>query len=590
MGIPAALRPQFWGHGADVSGPFGHLFNFHRLWRLAILSTSLVAIVPLVALLILDYNVTRQTAQSGIFQGTAQTASNTWRSLSHFLDERRNALTFVARDNSLAALSRPGRLGEILAGLKDSVGGFTDLGLIDRQGRQLAYVGPHDLLGVDYSREEWFSEVVRRGVYVSEVYLGLRNVPHLVIAVCTGQEDGSWHVLRATIDTERFNRQLDLLELDKYGDAFLVNQDGVLQTPSRRHGDVFSRLAIAVPRATEQTQVFVHDKGAAGAWVIAAVHIPESPFVLMIVKQMDELMRPWLVRRTLLIAFVGASILLIVLVTLAMATHLVNRIYLADRERLVSLRMVEHADKLASIGRLAAGVAHEINNPLAIVNEKAGLLKDLLTFKKEYAGDPRLLALADTIIASVERCGVITKRLLGFARHLDVQVQQVHLKDVVEDVLGFLHKEAQYRSITVRVALPGDLPAIETDRGKLQQIVLNIVNNAFQAMADGGHLEIGAERRDGMVALGIRDDGCGIAAEDLQRIFEPFFSTKTDSGGTGLGLSITHGLARELQGRLEVDSAPGKGSTFTILLPLSRNSSPVGRGQTKEDGNAPAAG
>ncbi len=585
MNIPAKLRPQFWEYRGESSGPFIQLVNFRRLWHLAVLSTSLVAMVPLVALVLVDSNVTRQTAESTIVQTTAQTTANTWRSLSHFLEERRNVLKLLISDNSFEELARPGRLEDLLAGLKENVGGFNDIGLIDRHGRQVAYVGPHDLLGVDYSREAWFAEVVRGGIYVSEVYLGLRNVPHLVIAVCTMSPDTGFHVLRATIDTDRFNRQLDLLELDKYGDAFLVNQAGVLQTPSRRHGAVFSRLAIPVPQSTDRTSIYVHDKGAAGAWVIGHVHIADSPFVLMIVKQMDELMRPWQLRRTLLVAFVGLSIVLILLVTLAMATTLVNRIFVADRERMAGLKLVQHSDKLASIGRLAAGVAHEINNPLAIVNEKAGLLKDLFTFRKEYAGDQRVLGLADSIIASVERCGAITKRLLSFARHLDVQVQELRLRDVVEDVLGFLRKEAEYRSISVRVDLPDDLPVIETDRGKLQQVLLNIVNNAFQAMGDGGHLHIEATPRQDMVALSVRDDGCGIAPEDVQRIFEPFFSTKTTSGGTGLGLSITYGLVQELQGRLEVTSELGKGSCFTMFLPRILKDK-----QTQGEGNAVAAG
>ena len=231
-----------------------------------------------------------------------------------------------------------------------------------------------------------------------------------------------------------------------------------------------------------------------------------------------------------------------------------------------------HTNRMASIGRLAAGVAHEINNPLAIINEKAGLINDLFVFKEEYANDRRLLANIHSIIASVERCGKITKRLLSFARHIDVHEANIRFKDIAEEVIGFLQKEAEYRSITIKMNIPEDLPEFTSDRGKLQQIFLNLVNNAFQAMNDGGNLAISAsEEMDNSLIFAVEDDGCGIPETDKKRIFDPFFSTKKTTGGTGLGLSITYGLVQELGGAMTVDSDVGKGTTFTITMPLKAN-------------------
>ena len=140
-------------------------------------------------------------------------------------------------------------------------------------------------------------------------------------------------------------------------------------------------------------------------------------------------------------------------------------------------------ERMASIGRLAAGVAHEINNPLAIINEKAGLIKDLIVYGQAAQATPeRLTGLVDSILGSVTRAGTITKRLLSFARQLEVSIAPVALGKVLEEVLGFLTKEAEYRGITVDVQVADDLPLFESDRGKLQQIFLNLVNNAFQAM------------------------------------------------------------------------------------------------------------
>jgi signal transduction histidine kinase len=230
---------------------------------------------------------------------------------------------------------------------------------------------------------------------------------------------------------------------------------------------------------------------------------------------------------------------------------------------------VEYANKMASLGRLSAGVAHEINNPLAIINEKAGLIKDLFTLRREYAGDPKLLALIDSILYSVERCAKITKRFLNFARHIAVGHQPLDLEEVLNEVIGFLGKEAEFRSIAISVKVDPDVPKIESGRGRLQEIFLNLINNALAALSDGGRLDIAAKRADDhSVAVTVTDNGCGIPQADLKRIFEPFFSTKAQSGGTGLGLSITYSLVQEIGGSISVQSEVGKGTEFTIRLPV----------------------
>jgi signal transduction histidine kinase len=140
---------------------------------------------------------------------------------------------------------------------------------------------------------------------------------------------------------------------------------------------------------------------------------------------------------------------------------------------------------------------------------------------------------------------------------------------VIHEVLGFLGKEAEYRSITLSVDAPGDLPDIESDRGRLQEIFLNLINNSFAAMNDGGRLAITVRRAEtDFIAATVSDTGCGISKPDLKRIFEPFFSTKTGKGGTGLGLSITYGLIQELGGSVSVQSEVGKGTEFTVRLPV----------------------
>jgi len=565
------VKPKFWDHVDVAAGPYRPLFNFRRIWKLAVLLMAGVALLPLIFLTAVDYRVTKNSLESEILLRTSRLVSNTRRNISFFLSERMAALGFIAGDNSFEALNDAERLAEILENLRKAFGGgFADLGVIDPFGRQRTYVGPYELQGKDYSEQGWYKEVIDRGVYVSDVFLGYRHVPHLVIAVKRQIGNGLGYVLRATLDMERFDKLLSELEVSGFGDAFIINREGTLQTPSRSHGKVLEKISLPVPGYSEKTEVVEERVPTGGPLIVGYAYIEETPFILMIVKEKSELMKPWYTTRLELIGFMGASMMVILFVILGVAAYLVEQIYVADQKRVMSLHQIEYSNKMATIGRLAATVAHEINNPLAIINEKAGLIKDMFTLREQFAHDEKLMGLVDSVISSVERCAVITRRLLSFMRHTEKSTKPVNLKDVIHEVLGFLGKEAEYRSIAVSVDAPQDLPEILSDRGRLQEIFLNVINNSFAAVNDGGHVDV-TVRREGkdFVSLTISDDGCGIPAEDLDRVFEPFFSTKTNRGGTGLGLSITSTLVHELGGRISVESEVDKGTNFVIQLPIN---------------------
>jgi len=184
--------------------------------------------------------------------------------------------------------------------------------------------------------------------------------------------------------------------------------------------------------------------------------------------------------------------------------------------------------------------------------------------------NPRVTGLVDSILHSVDRCAQVTKRLLSFARQSHDGLQQkLKLDEIAREVLGFIGRSAELQGVSVSIESNANVPEIESDRGKLQEIFLNLVNNSLAAMSGGGRIEIRIQNStDGNVLVKVTDTGCGIPAADLRRIFEPFFSTKTGKGGTGLGLSITYGLVQELGGSIEVDSTVGKGTEFTVFLPV----------------------
>ncbi len=563
------LKPKFWDHVGTGSGAGRYMFNFRRIWKLTVFATLCAALIPLSIMTLIDYRVSRDATLSEVMLRTAQLTSNTKRSVSDFLLERKAALEFINHNDPLESLITPGRLSIILESLQKSFGGFVDLGVIDGQGVQAAYAGPYDLVGKDYSDANWFKQVNLKGIYVSEVFRGFRNVPHMVIAVKHVVSEERFYVLRATLDAASINDLFSGLEVGGAGDAFIINREGVLQTRSREYGQVLEQMGLDVPEYSDRSEVKVLPS-AAGELIMGYAYIPETSFILLIIKHKGLLMAPWNYSRMQIIAFLVTSSLAILLVVLGGTTFLVNQIYLADQRRLMTMHQAEYSNKMASLGRLSAGVAHEINNPLAIINEKAGLIKDLFTFTDNYARDPKLMALINSVLSSVDRCAEITRRLLNFARRSGTRLQEIDLETVISEVLDFMGKEAEYRSITIDISADKDLPKFKSDPGKLQEILLNLFTNAFAAMNDGGRLSISACPTDReQIEIRVTDSGHGIPKSDIDRVFEPFFSTKTGKGGTGLGLSITYGLVQELGGDIRVQSSVGQGTTFIVTLPLN---------------------
>ena len=546
--------------------PEGH---YRRLLANSVLSVSLVAILPLVIMTLVNYYQYREAFRAEAIRPISRLTTNAKLSLESFLSERLSALTYVSTSSPPEELQDPKELRRLLGHMRTAFGGFIDLGYIDSRGRQIAYAGPYELQGKVYDGQAWFHEVMLRGVHVSDVFMGHRHLPHFVVAVRRDEGADGGFILRTTIDTAAINRRIRSLATKPTDDVFVVNAEGTMQTPSRRYGAVLQRMDLPVPPTSSQAAVLEVKARGGEPLIIGYAYIDRSPFVVMLVRSPTQ--DGWLSLRTDLLLFLGISVLLILGVVFWGSTRMVNRARQADLRRAAVAHKMEYTSKMAAIGRLAAGVAHEINNPLAIINERAGLLKDLLSFSEEAPPRDKLLKQVDSVLRSVERCGAITHRLLGFAKHMDVQSEGIDLDVLLREVLSFLEKEAQYRNLEVRVEVEDDLPTIESDRGQLQQVFLNIINNAFAAVQDGGHIAIGIRRSGGEnVAVTVADDGVGIPVEHLHRIFEPFFSTKKGVGGTGLGLSITYGMIEKLGGQISVESEVGKGTSFTVLLPARR--------------------
>ncbi len=538
------------------------------LRRKLVLIMVAVAVLPLSIMSVINFEQ-YQNSLSRELQSPMRVLLNKTRSaFEFFLAERTATVSFVAAAYSFEDLADEHEINRIFQVVKQKFEGFVDLGLIAANGTQVSYAGPYKLKGKDYSEQSWFNEVIFKGRYVSDVFLGFRHFPHLVIAVQHLTEDGSYWVLRATIDTRQFDRLIASAGLEPDMDMFLVNRNGVLQTTSLNYGKVLERLPFEMPGATFETNVRTFTDPEGRDLFMAYTYFPETEYALMAVKPRTSALKTWYTMRTDLVAIFLLGVLFILVAAYKLMGVLIRRLQESDERRELALRQMEHTQKLSSIGRLAAGVAHEVNNPLAIINEKAGLMKDLMGMKADLPDKERYTGLIDAIIRSVERCRGITHRMLGFARQMDVKIENIDVNEVLKETVSFLEKEATYRNIELAMNLADPLPFIASDRGQLQQVFLNIVNNAFAAVADQeGRISVTTwEKGPDTVGISIQDNGCGMNDDTLKHIFEPFFTTKKGSG-TGLGLSITYGIVKRLGGDIAVQSKPGQGTMFTIFLP-----------------------
>jgi len=570
------MGPQKHGNGYKLVGFTGgeagdRRARYRFLWRWVVIVTSLVALTPLFILTFMNYFQYERALKAEIKERVDHMTSSTMRSMEFFLSERRAALSFVAREKTPEELGDQKKLADIFHNLQAVLGDMVDLGLIGPQGRQISYVGPYELIGKDYSTQDWFHEVMVRGFYVSDVFLGYRKFPHFVIAVVKKGPDGKNYVLRATVDSEILARQLRSLNLEPPSEAFIINRRGILQTPSVSHGALLEKVDLPVPAIDKDWEVVETATEDNDDVIMGYASVSQSPFVLMVIKDLRSTGTDWFsLRRNVWLVLFISSIIILFIITMV-AYYMVSRIREADSERAKVLHKAEYQNKMASLGRLAAGVAHEINNPLAIMNEKAGMIKDIIAMEADFPRKDKMQSLTDSILQSVDRCSRVTRRLLGFAKHIDVEIEEIDMEKLIEEVIGFLEHEARYKNVHIGIQAPEDADlTIKSDRGQLEQVFLNLLNNAMNALSEqdaDGKIKITLSRDNSKgVSVTVADNGPGIRRENLRHIFEPFYTTRKE--GTGLGLSITYGIVDKLGGQIEVESEVGKGTSFTVTMPV----------------------
>ncbi|MFZ3048971.1 MAG: ATP-binding protein [Desulfatirhabdiaceae bacterium] len=555
----------------------GYYRALSRNMFLSIITISFIPVFFVSATILYQFRV---TYREKVFDQLAELVEKHQLNIDGFLNQKVADIIFLSKSKGYINLHNEKFLQNKLILLQQSYGSvFVDLGVINEQGIQIAYAGPFALEKAHYDETEWFQEAMKRQVFISDVFLGLRGMPHFIIAVRDVWEGKPW-ILRATIDFVEFNNLVQQIRIGATGFAFIVNREGKYQT----------RLAFGLESNQEDILKFFLNREYFSQRGVSVVERPDASgkghiYAAALLKNNDWLLiyqqstadafshlnrTQWI---CVIIFILGGAA--IVTMSAILTRRMVSRIYQSDREKEVMNQQVIETGKLASIGELAAGIAHEINNPVAIMVEEAGWIQDLLE-EEDVKTSKNLTEIQDAlsqIRVQGTRCKDITHKLLSFARKTDSRIQYIQLNDMIRDIAALYEQRAKYSMVQIKSVLDETLPAIKGSVSELQQVLLNLINNSLDAMEKkkGGVLTLSTFRKDDQVVVEVQDTGLGIPEANLSRLFDPFFTTKPVGKGTGLGLSICYGIIKGLGGQIHVASQVNQGTTFSIYLPVSND-------------------
>ncbi len=488
-----------------------------------------------------------------------------------FLQERVTNIFSLFHGTEFTLNPSQQQMDRYLQGLRQTSDAFIDVGFCNSEGVQIGYAGPFpDLYGKDYSSEDWFVAVIGRDTnyHVSDIYLGFRKKPHFTIAV-KQLIDGKPHVMRATLDPDKFYMFLRNISRGKGVDSVLVNRKGYYQVVNPDRGGLLEKSEYMPPGRKGSGVEEISANG--DSILVAYVWLQETPWVLMVRQPLAIAYAQIYRARTIMIATTAVIMAVMGFLVWMMTDRLLKgaQATAESHEKLQSELI--HASKMASVGELAAGIAHEINNPLAAVVATTGVIRDLFDpeFNLEWTPEMITEELAN-IDDAVFRAKGITQTLLKFSRKNPPRLVFVNLNRMLDEVVGGLkEQEFQVSNIELVRNYDLDLPEILIDRDQIGQVFLNLINNAGDAIDGSGTITLSTRCDDGFIRVTVTDTGVGMTSEVMQQVFLPFYTTKEVGKGTGLGLSVSSSIVESFGGRIEVQSMPGAGSSFNVVLPYS---------------------
>jgi len=568
MFFPKKIIPEFWYHKERIVGEKGGQYLFRKKWILIVEAVCLITIVPLAVFTCLFYRENRTQAINDLLDETTALTENSAIDFEVFLKQYVLSLRIINSMYGVDSLLNRDVLENIFKKISKTDDIFLDLSVIDEKGETLNFCCT-DKFRSDFKKSTSTIDFDNQKFMVGHMVTGKRTKNIFVTIRIKGDDKGKLY-LRGIFDNSAVKKFLSRLKLQNITDIFIFDKTDHLITASTFFGAPGTKIPLIKSKIFPTARLMDNPKkNTEGKDFLfkGVTRIKGTSMKLGLIMSDASFIKFMHRIGSHIFIMVCLSVFFVLLAVLFLATYVVQVLYIADNTRKEYLDRVTSTEKLASIGKLATGVAHEINNPLAIINEKAGMLQDLFTFAEEYEEDKLLISIVFSIKSAVKRAGEITHHLLEFVRQLNISVELIDVENLVRETIAFVVKEAKEKCIAIDIDVSDNVLEIITDRGILQQILLHLANNAIFAMQKGGNLSIKIHkniRKKGIVII-IQDTGCGISTKNQRKIFEPFFSTKPT--GTGLGLSVTYGHVRELQGKINVKSEVNKGTSVFLYLP-----------------------
>lgn len=551
-------------NGVKIKDYFRQL---ERRFRLGLLLAFLILIGALSLYFHFQFHYTlKETGQLNLI-AIAESQRNT---VDLFLQERVINILSLFRSSTFSLTPTKQQMGFFLENLRQVSDAFIDVGLLNAQGHQIGYAGPFpQLRDKDYSSQQWLITLLseNRAHYISDIYTGFRNKLHFTIAV-KQIVDGQTVVLRSTLDPDKFYLFLRTIHRGKGSESFIINNAGIYQVVDPARGQLFSESNYIPPVDQDTGASEISQDGV--SILVAHAWLKETDWALMVSEPLAlayaELYRA---RRIMFIS--SAFIILFVIAAIWNAT---NRLIGKARENAEKKEelytQLLHASKLASLGELATGVAHEINNPLAIIIATTGVIRDRFNPEFNLENNPDvILQDLETIDSAVIRTRGITQQLLNYGRKSNPKLIPSDVNHILEEVLsGVKERELALADISIERNLADNLPDVMIDPDQIRQVFFNLINNAGDAICAPGKITVATTAKNGQLRVTITDTGHGLDSDQLKKIFDPFYSTKEVGKGTGLGLSVSLGIMESMGGTIEVQSLPGVGSAFSVVLPI----------------------